>query len=383
MGIKKQAHSEITIRGAAQQLKKGTLNLNHRIQRRGAWTELQKQLFISSILENVKIPGIVTVEIDNVKYALDGKQRITAGVEFFEGKFALNENIEFIEDIELEELESEESIALEDIAGKYYTDLPSAVKDKLHQFQFKLDVYKELTDKQIKKLFKRYNGGTPLTKAQLLHCDSDFMNDDINYINSQPFFANVINITSNAKNKFIDENVIKQSLALLYYANDTGVEDKDLQMFVAEMEGVKNLPEYTELIEDMKEITDYLSEALTEPIKDFRRTHVPVIVAVAKKAIVQEIESERFGIWVKKFLTENTGKKAGISRYKDISAGGASKKASITERIELVFEHFNENIINIEGVQAQDNNSQELENEKAANEIMQIIRSEELSEAIA
>ena len=342
MGIKKQGHSDVTIRGAAQQIKKGTINLNHRIQRRGAWTELQKQLFIASMLENIKIPGIIAVEENGIKYALDGKQRITAGIEYFDNQFPLC-GIEYLEDIELDELESDDPIEIKDIAGKLYKDLPQAAKNKLHTFNYKIDVYKDLNDRQIKKLFKRYNGGTPLNKAQLLHCDSDFMNDYVNELFSNYFFKDVVNVTTKMRDKFADENVIKQCLLLLHSKEDSGIEDIDLKFFVAEMEDIRDTSDYANLLDKMKSITEYLSIAFTAPVKELRRTHIPVIIITAQEAIKKDIKAENFGVWAKEFLINNTGRKAN-SEYKNLSGSGASKKANITRRIELALLDFNANV---------------------------------------
>jgi hypothetical protein len=358
MGIKKADTTTMTIRGAIDKLKKGTLNLEHRIQRRNAWTEEQGQLLISSILENIKIPGIVVVEENGVRYALDGKQRITKTTGFFENKFPLSDNVDYFEDIDFEELESEESITLQDIIGKRYEELPQAVKNKIQKFEFKVDVYKDLTNEQTKKLYKRYNGGTALTKVQLLHCDSDFMNDVIQQFGSQPFFKDVVNITDKMKNNFIDENVIKQSMLLIHYQGDTGVEDNDLKSFVAEMEEIQDTTDYKELISTMKEITEYMNKALTEPLKNMRRAHVPIIVYVAYRAVKQGTSPENFGEWVRKFLDENTGRKAD-SEYKDLSGQGASKKSNIKKRIDIALNDYWNTIETTEETETQNSNEEE------------------------
>lgn len=374
MGIKEPAYSNMTLRSAAQHLKKGTLNLDHRIQRRGVWNELQGQLFIASILENIRIPGIVAVEENGIRYALDGRQRITAGTRFVNNEFPLSNVLEHIEDIDMEslQLESDEEITLQDIAGKYYKDLPMAAKTKINAFNYKLDVYKELTDKQIKKLFKRYNGGTPLNKAQLLHCDSDFMNDFINELCSNYFFKDVVNVTVKMRDKFADENVIKQCLLLLY-SKDTGIEDIDLKFFVAEMEDIKDSTDYVELLDKMKTITEYLNVSFEGPVKELRRTHIPVVVITAQEAITRNVEAKDFGKWVKEFLTNNTGKVKN-SEYKDLSGSGASKKANITRRIELALNNFNSSV---SSVIIEESEPEEVETEK--NELM-VIEQEQIQD---
>lgn len=365
MGIKKPSQSQFTIRGVAQQIKKNTINLEHRIQRRGAWTLLQQQLFIASIIENIKIPGIVVVEENGIKYAIDGKQRITASVAFFEGKFPMTDNIEHLEDIDIEELESEEEITLEDIRGKYYADLPQAVKNKLQKFEFKFDIYKDLSDRQTRKLFKRYNGGTTLTKSQLSHCDSDFMNDIVNDFCQQPFFTNV-NISSKMKDKFTDEVVVKQVLLLTYYQGETGIGGSDIDNFVKEMESIQNLPEYEELISETMEIASYLNLAITEPVKELRKTHVPIIFMTTQEAIKKGIEPERFGLWVKEFLLNNTGRKGSNTEYQQNSTSGTGTKENTEKRIKIAIDNFKSNINNIKmPTEGNNNNSSSNNNEKS------------------
>lgn len=347
MGIKKADYSTMTIRGSIQALKKGELDLNHRIQRRNAWSEEQKQLLIASILENCKIPGIVIVKENGIRYALDGKQRITATIEYFEGKFPLSNNENHFTDIDFEEFEGEEQITINDIKGKYYADLPQEVKNKLHKFEFKLDVYSNLTNEQIIKLFKRYNGGTPLKQIELLRSDADFMLDEIIDLANMPFFANVVNITDKAKNSFGDQEVILQSLALLYFQGDTGIDiKKDVKNFVDELAQLKQQGriEFTNLIDEAKCITEYLSKALSEPVKDMRKSSVPMVFLTAKDALMKEVEVEKFGLWVIDFLKTHTGRGASVKDYKAYLEGGTAKKENVTGRAEVMLKHFANNI---------------------------------------
>jgi len=292
-------------------------------------------------------------------------QLITASVAFFEGKFPMTDNIEHLEDIDIEELESEEEITLEDIRGKYYADLPQAVKNKLQKFEFKFDIYKDLSDRQTRKLFKRYNGGTTLTKSQLSHCDSDFMNDIVNDFCQQPFFTNV-NISSKMKDKFTDEVVVKQVLLLTYYQGETGIGGSDIDNFVKEMESIQNLPEYEELISETMEIASYLNLAITEPVKELRKTHVPIIFMTTQEAIKKGIEPERFGLWVKEFLLNNTGRKGSNTEYQQNSTSGTGTKENTEKRIKIAIDNFKSNINNIKmPTEGNNNNSSSNNNEKS------------------
>ena len=336
MGIKRPDNSKMTIRGAIQHLKDGTLNLNHRIQRNNVWTLEQGQLLISSILENVKIPGIVIVEENGVRYALDGKQRINNTTGFFENKFNLSDKIELFEDIDFDELESEEPISIQDIAGKYYEELPQAVKNKLQKFEFKLDVYKNLTDRQIKKLFRRYNGGTLLTKMELTRVStSSEVIDYINELSEHDYFKNNIAISENQRNRFTDQEIIFQILSVLMKGYEKGLSSKEIKELAIELEdnGIQD-----NIKEIIKNATDYIYQAIPVKEKFMKKVNIPIIFNVAVKAQNNEITPEKFGGFLQMFFNDIP------TEYDYATDSGSAKKENVKIRIDEMNKYFDENI---------------------------------------
>lgn len=107
-----------------QKIKDGKLILDPDYQRRTIWGNDKKTAFIESLYMEIMIPPIYVVEIpgedilDETKYeVVDGKQRLTAIMDFIKGTLRLNErNLEYYADIfggksfsEVREIESEKT----------------------------------------------------------------------------------------------------------------------------------------------------------------------------------------------------------------------------------------------------------------------------------
>lgn len=107
-----------------QKIKDGKLILDPDYQRRAIWGNDKKTAFIESLYMEIMIPPIYVVEIpgedilDETKYeVVDGKQRLTAIMDFIKGTLRLNErNLEYYADIfggksfsEVREIESEKT----------------------------------------------------------------------------------------------------------------------------------------------------------------------------------------------------------------------------------------------------------------------------------
>lgn len=107
-----------------QKIKDGKLILDPDYQRRAIWGNDKKTAFIESLYMEIMIPPIYVVEIpgedilDETKYeVVDGKQRLTAIMDFIKGALRLSErNLEYYADIfggksfsEVREIESEKT----------------------------------------------------------------------------------------------------------------------------------------------------------------------------------------------------------------------------------------------------------------------------------
>ena len=147
--------------------RKKILQVNHEYQRGLRWTDMQKRMFIDSILRGYSIPAFYfhkkqtsAGSITNTYFDIvDGQQRINAIYAYSEGAFPLLDPSEdstfrfpnFVKDAPCP------------WGGKRFPELPEELKQKLTDH--KVTVYEITTDNEnsIRDLFIRLQGGTPLT----------------------------------------------------------------------------------------------------------------------------------------------------------------------------------------------------------------------------
>ena len=147
-------------------------NLTPDYQRRRVWDNKRKSRLIESFIINVPIPPIFLYEYDFSEYeVMDGLQRITSIVEFFDNKFSL-------EGLEL----------WYELNGRYYRDLPDEIKKAIERRYLSAIILLKETAKDIKqeKMMKRFvfsrlnTGGMELSPQEIRNAvySSEF-NDSI------------------------------------------------------------------------------------------------------------------------------------------------------------------------------------------------------------
>lgn len=143
--------------------KKRWMNLRPEYQRRLVWDATKRSLFIESLLLNIPIPPLFLYEHELSRYeVMDGQQRLTTVVDFYENKFALKG---------LEKWQ--------EINGFCYKDLPKTLKRGLDRRRLSATVLlvegsgQNVPNKNdIRKIvFERLNtGGTQLNAQELRNC---------------------------------------------------------------------------------------------------------------------------------------------------------------------------------------------------------------------
>ena len=125
-------------------------NLHPEYQRRITWNTTKRSKLIESLIINIPIPPIFLYEYDYDKYEImDGLQRVSAIIDFYENRFKLTGLIEWGE-----------------LNGKYYKNLPEKIREGIDRRQLQvITLLKESAGNQeraekIKRLvFERLNTG--------------------------------------------------------------------------------------------------------------------------------------------------------------------------------------------------------------------------------
>lgn len=210
-----------------QKIKDEKLILDPDYQRRAIWGSDKKTAFIESLYMEIMIPPIYVVEVpgddilEETKYeVVDGKQRLTAIIEFIKGTLRLNErNLEYYADV---------------FGGKNFSEIREINTEKTSQMLSSiLDIYvitansPEFTKYDI---FARLNRGAEklkvneirraIYKSKITGLITDFVNEQLK--TNKDFYESVF--TPNDIKRYDDYGRLYKSLAFYLRSNkETGV----------------------------------------------------------------------------------------------------------------------------------------------------------------
>jgi len=305
-------------------------NFNLSIQRNSVWKDDKRSLFLHTLMQGYPFPAVYAVEMDEVMYMLDGKQRFLSVLNFIDDEFALDKETPNVI------VDDQEVI----VANKKFEELPEDLRDNILSSQFLIYVFKNITEAEINEIFLRLNYGMPLTKIELTRVMAgNTAMTFVKEVGKMDFFRRC-NLTDSQKNRFIDEEVILQILLLITKNFDTGI-GKELNQFCREVKEVG-------ISDNIKEIvvktTEYLSEAIPEPEKFLRKTNIPMVFIQAIRAMQDEIEPLKFGGWLQSAFKDENRLRHG--RYSDACSSSTAKKDKVLIRLEEINKDYEKHIKN-------------------------------------
>lgn len=337
------------------------------VQRRAVWTKKQKQDLIDSLLFNFPVPPIylvdkgITVEVEPTKksrgkkklepevvsilYVADGQQRGRTIHEYCNNKFPLAKNLEPYVDVDGTEYA---------IAGMFYEELPIEVKNNLNAVNLTTFTLSGMTDLQIAKMFKRLNAGTAMRKIELTRVDMPTgLTELVNELSQHEFFTSKIAVSPKAKNHFLDQEVILQTLMLLS-GKETGFSGREIANYVnsykeTSLEGAENESSWHEedfrlLYDRAVAITNYVNDAFDVKYKYLKKTNLPVIFKVAEGAMNDQVSPDDFWRWADKFYETLKPDSA----YGLTLTSNSAKKDNVQKRFKLLHSNYIQNIVKTE-----------------------------------
>jgi hypothetical protein len=134
----------------------GQLAISPRFQRRKVWGDAARSYLIDTLITGFPVPPIyirltkVKGQSLPVREIVDGQQRMSAAIDFVEGKFTLSASLH------------------SPYAGKRFLDLPAPVRDKIMGYSFICEVFQSITDEEVLSIFARLNTYSVRLNAQEL-----------------------------------------------------------------------------------------------------------------------------------------------------------------------------------------------------------------------
>lgn len=302
----------------AKDIKKGRYSMKHKFQRQeGQWKPLQKSLLIDSTLRPYPIDPVRCEEgDDDIRRIFDGVQRATTIGDFFEDKFKLAKDLKPV-------IIDGETY---DIAGKTYSQLDEAVKDKLNDYEMTIYVFKNCTDEDMREMFTRQNNGKPLNNTQKRTAiESAKVSDVIFNLADHEFFEKTL--TAAQYKKDVQRDLVRETLMLINTdeENDfTSFRAKDIDSFVIWYDENINAA-------DISTLTDVLDALNTgdETIK-IKSTSIPMILFGGYKCLKESKDFRKFSAAVDEFV-ENYDSN---TEYRQAVQGGTTSSAGVKARLQ-------------------------------------------------
>lgn len=208
-----------------------SIDMEPSYQRRGRlWSASDKGYLIDSIINGFDVPKLYLADFQmgesslnrkRLPYAIiDGKQRLEAVFDFFDGTLVLNADFKWRQDPSLEL----GGLSLRDLRLNY-----QAVADSFETET--LDIMSVVTsnEKEINELFVRLNRSKPLTGAEIRNAMSGPVSEVIRSIGHHEFFSQNIRFSTK---RAADYNAAAKLLLFEYEARPTSTKKKDLDYFV-------------------------------------------------------------------------------------------------------------------------------------------------------
>jgi hypothetical protein len=218
------------------------LDLDPEYQRRSVWNDDYKQYFIDSIFKNFPSPAIfLDFEVSSagrsVYHVVDGKQRLTAIIEYVKDKFS-----------------SSEPYSGPELGGKYYSQLPEHAKTSFLRYILPVEFLDGADEKDLQQAFDRLNRNVARLNAQELR-HARFSGTFINLMENladDPFWKDIGIATPARIRRMQDVEFVSDIFAGIIHGLDKDIdldeiyawydsEIPDLDRCRSEYEGTKSL----------------------------------------------------------------------------------------------------------------------------------------------
>lgn len=282
-------------------IKTGRLITNHPLQRYSdMWSKEQQGNLIRRALHDGRfLPILICTQYDEygceVRYLIDGVQRMTTFESFVNDEFAISKNtIDYMIDYDgiLYETKSlangkfalkrdrnknlipildengkiQRRVQSIDIRGLKYSELPPELQEKINNYKVSVELKLECTDEDIQIEILDYNNGTKMNDAQIgkNRLGAEFARIVIE-LSNHPFIKNKCGFTDGDYKKGTIDRAINEALMLVNFGSENWVTShKDLCRRLSNWITTEHTDKMREMFDELDEIMPELSEDISE-----------------------------------------------------------------------------------------------------------------------
>lgn len=306
----------------AKMFKNGSFRFDNIIQRSYVWENKRKSDLIHSMIEGYPIPPFYARRVDGKVYDfLDGKQRISAIAGFINGEYAL----EGMPDFTYEDDNGNEVI--DNFDGMTFDCLPEEVQDVIKDYSLTIYYYEDITDQQIREMFRKLNNGKPLSAKE----------------KNIASMIDIRNITDIGKHevwkKIFTQKAIEARKQLPVIMKAWAMLNEDINKVSFDSKTFNSLVSETETTEEEREqivsCLDFYCDVLTDITnKDTRKkvcneTNFVSLIPFMDEAIETGVNHNIFADWLMEIFTGETSVSV---EYANAAVSGAAKNGNIVKR---------------------------------------------------
>lgn len=336
-------------------LDKETVRTDHPLQRSsGQWSDEYRDGLIGTVLKNEDIPYIVICEQifeDVIKnYLIDGIQRITTIYNYRRNVFKLGSKVENPL-VEYEVIKTDENgenlrdengelireIAVCDIRGKYYKDLPKDLQEAFDEYQIMEVKHLNCSDERIGYEIRRYNHAKNMGASQsgVTYLNSSIA-EEVKDITTHTFFRDLGNFTKTEKKNDTCSRVVLETIMVTYFLDKWKSPLKDICSFMNE-----NLN--GDMLLTFKRYLDDISGVITNDTKNmFTAKNSFLWLATYHKFTKLGLEPKRFIEFMKEFNENLINKKWNGKTFEEMNKDSTKKKSLIIKKLQLLEEFMYE-----------------------------------------
>lgn len=376
------------IRTIIKDIKDGRLVVNHPLQRYSdMWSKEQQGNLIRRVLHDGRfLPILICTQYDEygceVRYLIDGVQRMTTFEDYMSDGFAISKNtIDYMVEYDgvLYETKSNASgkfhlkrdrkknlipildrngniqrrVQSIDIRGLKYSELPPELQEKISNYKVSVELKLECTDEDIQVEILDYNSGTKMNDAQIgkNRLGAEFARKVIE-LSNHPFIKNKCGFTPDNFKKGVIDRAINEALMLVNFGADNWV--------TSHKELCKKLSNLITTVhtDKMKEMFDELDEIMPELNKDIAKEKVILDYLSLKEFFVVIANyyhfrdcgypGECYKEFLHKFITETSyikniptgdvdeNNEEICDSFRNVFMQGSKQKSNIKQRLEIM-----------------------------------------------
>lgn len=267
----------------------GNIQLTHKLQRKeGQWNSKQKSELIDSLLRKYPINPTYGVKENGKIGIIDGVQRLSTIRDFIDNKFTLGK---FLERVKINNNEYE-------IAGKRFKKLDEKVQEELINAELQVYELIDCTDKEVREMFARQNSGKPLSntnKRSVL--ENEKVSKSINTLASHNFFTKIVTKTQSKSD--LEKDIVRQVLMIVSDYEISSFRSNDIDKFVVWFNDHID----DSILKQLTEALDKLDTAFPDFLK-IKKLVAPLMIYGMYKAIIRKKSTQKYIIWLKKFLEQ-------------------------------------------------------------------------------